>query len=66
MPLTQDTVGLLLKHAGLKPTDEQIEATTKLHNTLEEQLTKAPAESLAQVEPHYIQPTRRERRRQQR
>ena len=63
MPLNKETVKILLEQAGVRPSAEQLEATTNLHNLLEEQLRKVPEELLENVEPHYIQPTRRDRRR---
>ena len=63
MPLTKETVKILLERAGVSPSAEQVEATTGLHNLLEKQLADVPEELLENVEPHYIQPIRRDRRR---
>ena len=58
MAIEEIVVRRLLEEAGLHPSNDQVLATTKLHNLLMEQLAKAPADTLKEVEPHYIQPTR--------
>lgn len=63
MPLNKETVKILLEQAGILPSADQVEATTILHNLLDEQLAKAPGELTENIEPHYIQPARRPCRR---
>lgn len=58
MVMDENAERRIFQAAGVRPTPEQVEATTKLHNLLIEQLSKAPAEKLKEVEPHHIQPTR--------
>jgi len=60
MSMPKEMTQRLLELAGLHPTTEQVEATTRLHNLLMEQMASVPAELLENVEPHYIQPHRRE------
>ena len=64
--MDKETAKRLLELAGPHPSDDQVEATVHLHEYLAEQLAQAPAGSLENVEPHYIQPTRVDRRRRQR
>lgn len=59
MALPKGTVEHLLKEAGLKPTDDQIEITMQIYNALDRWLNKVSPSTLKGVEPHYIQPTRR-------
>ena len=59
MALSEKEVKKMIELSGYKPTAEQVEATTRLHETLTEQLGKLPDGSLEGVEPHYIQPTRK-------
>ena len=63
MSISQEMVRRLLELGGVKATPQQIDGTVRLYNTLDEQLAKVPSSTLENVEPHYIQPTRRERRR---
>ena len=63
MTLPQSMIKRLLEGAGIKPSGDQVEATTRLYNLLDEQMGKVLPESLNEVEPNYIQPTRPKRRR---
>ena len=65
MPLSSPSgaVRLMLKQAGLKPNPEQMETTKRLYQALAERLARVPAGVLENVEPDYIQPLRRGRRR---
>jgi hypothetical protein len=59
MALSEKEVKKMIELSGYKPTAEQVEATTRLHETLTEQLGKLPDGLLEGVEPHFIQPTRK-------
>ena len=59
MALSKDNIKQLIELSGYKPTGDELEATTSLHETLTEQLGNLPDESLDAVEPYYIQPTRK-------
>ena len=59
MALSEKEVKKMIELSGYKPTAEQVEATTRLHETLTEQLGKLPDGLLGGVEPHFIQPTRK-------
>ncbi|MBI4312179.1 MAG: hypothetical protein HY681_10415 [Chloroflexi bacterium] len=63
MALNKGAIQSLLREAGLKPTPEEVETTTQLHEALAKQLSKASTEGLSHVEPDYIQPMRRQQRR---
>ncbi len=62
-PMSEEMVRKLLELGGVKATAQEIEGTMRLYNTLDEQLAKVSSGSLEKAEPHYIQPTRRDRRR---
>jgi hypothetical protein len=59
MALSEKEVKKMIELSGYKPTAEQVEATTRLHEMLTEQLGKLPDGLLEGVEPHFIQPTRK-------
>jgi len=59
MTLNNDVVKQLLEKAGLTPTDDQVDSTTKVYNVLDEQLKQVNANDLKFIEPEYIRPTRR-------
>ena len=54
MAVPENIIQSLLEEAGLKPTAQQVEETTRLYNTLTEQLERTPAGSLENIEPQYI------------
>ena len=58
MGLPQSIIKQRLEEAGIKATEDQVEATTGLYNLIDEQLSGIPPLSLRDVEPSYIQPTR--------
>ena len=62
-PMSEEMVRKLLELGGVKSTPQEIDGTMRLYNTLDEQLAKVSSGSLEKVEPYYIQPTRRDRRR---
>ena len=59
--MSKETVSALITLGGAEATPQEIEATTTLYNTLAEQLEEVPSDALEEVEPHFIQPTRRRR-----
>ena len=61
--MSKETVSALIALGGAEATPQEIEATTKLYNTLADQLDEIKPNSLEEVEPHFIQPTRRGRSR---
>ena len=61
--MSKETVSALIELGGADATPQEIEATTKLYNTLAEQLEEVSSDALEEVEPHFIQPTRRGRSR---
>ena len=61
MTLTKNMIKNLLDNAGVKYNELEADITTGLYNLLDDQLHNIPAESLGNIEPNYIQPTRPER-----
>ena len=59
--MSKETVSALITLGGAPATPQEIEAITTLYNTLAEQLEEVPSDALEEVEPHFIQPTRRGR-----
>ena len=59
--MSKETVSALITLGGAGATPQEVEAITTLYNTLAEQLEEVPAGALEEVEPHFIQPTRRGR-----
>ena len=53
----------LLEQAGFEPPQEWVDSTVRLYDTLDAQLGAVDEAALEAVEPHYIQPIRREQRR---
>lgn len=51
----------LLEQAGFDPPQEWVDSTVRLHDTLDAQLSEVAESALETVEPHYIQPIRRNR-----
>jgi hypothetical protein len=58
MGVPQSVIKQRLEEAGIRPIEDQVEATTDLYNLIDEQLSGVPPLSLQGVEPGYIQPTR--------
>ena len=59
--MSKETVSALITLGGAGATPQEVEAITTLYNTLAEQLEEVSSEALEEVEPHFIQPTRRGR-----
>ena len=59
--MSKETVSALITLGAADATPQEIEVITTLYNTLAEQLEEVPADALEEVEPHFIQPTRRAR-----
>ncbi len=59
--MSKETVSALITLGGADATPQEIEAITTLYNTLAEQLEEVSSDALEEVEPHFIQPTRRGR-----
>ena len=59
--MSKETVSALITLGGADATPQEVEAITTLYNTLAEQLEEVSSEALEEVEPHFIQPTRRGR-----
>ena len=53
----------LLERAGFDPPQEWVDSTVRLYDTLDAQLSAVDESALETVEPHYIQPIRRDQRR---
>ena len=60
--LPPDLAKQLLEQAGFDPPQEWVDSTVRLYDTLDAQFGAVPESALETVEPHYIQPIRRERR----
>ena len=58
-----DLARRLLEQAGFDPPQEWVDSTVRLYDTLDTQLSAVDESALETVEPHYIQPTRRNQRR---
>ena len=59
--MSKETVSALITLGGADATPQEIEAITTLYNTLAGQLEEVSSDALEEVEPHFIQPTRRGR-----
>ena len=59
--MSKETVSALITLGGADATPQEVDAITTLYNTLAEQLGEVHADALEEVEPHFIQPTRRGR-----
>lgn len=59
--LPPDLAKQLLEQAGFEPPQEWVDSTVRLYDTLDSQLSAVDESALETVEPHYIQPIRRNR-----